>query len=779
MPAPAGRPAARPAVASDARLLPLLADVSLALSSGDDVAVLLDVVDAAARAAFGAGETRLFLVDGRSGAVCPWDAARGAAGEPCLPAAGGVVDWVLRREEAVFAGAAGRGGPRLEPEAGGERGRGFLALPLAAHGALHGVWVMSFPVARVFGPGERSFARLLAGALAVALERLGRARELAATTAQVEQLEARAEDGESLLAQMLSVVAHEMRTPLTCIKAYAETLIDIPEEQWGARQPFLEIINEECDRLGRLLTNALDYSRLESGQRSFHLSTLLPGDLLQDVLLTLAPEARRRQVELRVQAPEGFGSVEGDCDLLKQLCINLTGNAIKFSPDGTAVDLVVTGDGERWRLAVVDRGPGIPAEQRERIFERFYRVESEGRKAVPGTGLGLAIVRNIAELHGGHVWAAANPEGGSVFHVDLPRVQRAPEAARAVVRELWGRPETQRLLGEGVRVISEVMEAQIVSAMLVDPERGDLRVVATVGLDESVSKRRVGYRGGIAGKALAQAAPVLVNDIENDPRFRRPNHPQYTTKSFVCVPLLLDGQAVGVLNVNNKRSRQPFDERDLELLASIAARLAAAARRTRAAAGTPAELEQELQALRAAIVPPQDLVLGRRGAAALAHDLAVRLGAGEAEASRLARLTDGVRGGDLDPAPVLRAPRRGRGPGPSRRAAAGARVAELGGTREILLGRHERWDGSGQPRGLAGEAIPLGGRVLAVVDALRGLVQGSAYRPALGAEAALAELEQAAGRAFDPQVVARLGELAAEDEERPAALGGARPGRGA
>jgi signal transduction histidine kinase len=808
MRAVAGRPVPRPDDAGDARLLPLLADVSVALRCCEDLATLLDVVAAAARAAFGEGEARLFLVDGRSGAVRPWDAARGASGEPCLPAAGGVVDWVLRREEAVFGAAARGGGPRLEPEAGGERGRGFLALPLAAAGSVYGAWVMAFPVARVFGPGERRFARLLGDALSVALERESRARELAETAAQVEQLEERAEDGESLLAQMLSVVAHEMRTPLTCIKAYAETLIDIPEDQFKSRVSFLEIINEECDRLGRLLTNALDYSRLESGQRSFHLSTLLPGDLLGDVLLTLAPEAKRRKVELRAQAPEGFDSVEGDCDLLKQLCINLVGNAIKFSPEGTAVDLAVSGDGERWRLEVADRGPGIPEDQRERIFERFYRVESEGRKAVPGTGLGLAIVRYIAELHGGRVWAAPNPEGGSVFHVDLPRVQRAPETARGVARELWGRPEVERLLGEGVQVISEVMEAQIVSAMLVDPERGDLRVVAAVGLGDGVFKRRVGYRGGIAGKALAQAAPVLVNDIENDPRFRRPNHPQYTTKSFICVPLLLDGQAVGVINVNNKRSRQPFDEQDLELLSSIAARLGAAALRTRALAGTPAVLEQEMQALRAAIVPPQELVLGRRTAAAVAHDLARRLGADEAEACRLARLADGLRGiGDRGPAeetagsavapavagPVALPPpapgarrggRRGRakpasGARPAR-AAPGVRVVQLGETREILLGRHERWDGSGQPRGLAGEAAPLGARVLAVVDALRALTQGSAYRPAMAPEAVLAELERVAGEHLDARVVALLAELAAEDGGRPAAaLGGGRRGRGA
>src|SRR5262249_17642741 len=184
-------------------------------------------------------------------------------------------------------------------------------------------------------------------------------------------------------------------TPLTWIKAYAETLIDMRADEGESRPPFLEIINEECDRLGRLLTNALDYSRLESGQKSFHLTTLLPEDLVNDVILTMTPEARRRKVEVSARLPENLGTVEGDLDLLKQLALNLVSNAIKFSPEPGVVEIVVSGDDEGWRLEVMDRGPGIPEDQSERIFERFYRVEQDGRRPVPGTGLGLAIARNI------------------------------------------------------------------------------------------------------------------------------------------------------------------------------------------------------------------------------------------------------------------------------------------------------------------------------------------------------------------------------------------------
>src|SRR5262249_44474748 len=491
-------------------------------------------------------------------------------GEPCLPPEGGPLEWILRHEEARFDTGRGNNGPRLETIWWGPRHRAYVGLPLGTRGrGLDGVWVAAFPSPHTFSARDRRLACLCGDALSAGLERQRRECMLGESREQLERLEGRVEDGETLMAQMLSVVAHEMRTPLTCIKAYAETLIETTEDSWESRGPFLEIINEECDRLGRLLTNALDYSRLESGQKSFHLTTLLPEDLVNDVLLTLAPESQRRRVELAARVPEGFGSVEGDLDLLKQLCLNLVGNAIKFSPEGGPVDIVVSGDAERWRLEVADRGPGIPEDQRERVFERFYRVEQEGRRPVPGTGLGLAIARGITELHGGRIAVSGRGGAGSVFSVDLPRIQRAPEEAREVARDLWNRPEVTKLLSEAVPVISEAMGAQIVSAMLVDPECGDLRVAASLGLDERARTRRVGYRGGVAGKALAQAAPVLVNDIETDPRFRRPNHPQYNTKSLICVPLIVAGRSIGVINVNNKRSREAFREGHPVLMAML------------------------------------------------------------------------------------------------------------------------------------------------------------------------------------------------------------------
>jgi signal transduction histidine kinase len=519
-----------PAAYLEAQALARLGEIALALRSSADFASLAEVVCSVFRENYEARNCRVFLVDERSGALRPWDSKQGKTGEPYIPPPGGVLATLLLREEALFLTYPSADAPQPEADFWQEGCNAVVALPLASGGELHGVLVAMLATENRFSPADRVLFSFLADTLAVALERKRRRRDLDAIRDQIQLIEQDSEEREALLGQMLSVVAHEMRTPLTAIKAYAEALMDAPEETWENRTPFLEIINEECDRLGRMIANALDYSRLESGQRSLRLVTVDPADLVNDVAMTLGPESEKRGVSFDQELPDEFGTVEGDLDLLKQLCINLATNAIKFSPERDSVKIEVSGDKETWRLSVSDHGIGIPEEQREKIFQRFYRVEVDGARGVPGTGLGLAIARGIAELHGGRIWVAANTGGGSTFSVELPRVQRAPSEACRVADGLWQHPAAQHFLEDAVKIVAEVLQASIVSVMGVHPEAGDLRVQAALGLEEHARRRRVGYRGGVAGRALADGTPVLVNDIEADPRFSRPNHPQYSTR---------------------------------------------------------------------------------------------------------------------------------------------------------------------------------------------------------------------------------------------------------
>jgi signal transduction histidine kinase len=262
--------------------------------------------------------------------------------------------------------------------------------PVASGDLLRGLLVVSFSEGAAPEGEGLATARVACDQLALALERHALAEQVRRQHALMSQLEERAQAGEASFSELIAVVAHEIRTPLTSIKAYTETLIDAPATEFEARRSFLTVIDEECDRLARLVSDALDLSRLEAGHRALKLRTIAPSAFVADLLTTLGPEAMRQGVVLESDVDAALGAIEGDPDLLKQLMLNLVGNALKFSPQGGKVVLRAQGEGAEWRLEVEDAGVGIPEDQLDRVFERFYRVELKGGRRVPGTGLGLA-----------------------------------------------------------------------------------------------------------------------------------------------------------------------------------------------------------------------------------------------------------------------------------------------------------------------------------------------------------------------------------------------------
>jgi GAF domain-containing protein len=374
---------------------------------------------------------------------------------------------------------------------------------------------------------------------------------------------------------------------------------------------------------------------------------------------------------------------------------------------------------------------------------------------VPGTGLGLAIARHIAQLHDGQVWATNAAPTGSVFSVRLPRLQRAPLAARGVAGALLARADVRALLDEAVEMVSGLMHAGIVSILWLDPEEGDLVVRTAHGLDEAALTRRIPYRAGIAGAALRAGQALLVENIETDRRFGKKNHPQYFTKSLLAAPIIVAGESVGVMNVNNKESHEEFVEEDRALLATLVARLAGALSRAFAYPEAASVVVEARQSVRAVTHARRDALLDDGEAARLAALVGRRLGLDPAEVARVVRLAGAAAAGA---------------------GAAGDNLAtetgpELALLRTILLARSERYDGAGVPRGLAGEEIPIGARVLAALDRYESLVKGRAWCPGATPREALAALRGARGRALDPRVVDALCAVlvAAHNDDMPGA----------
>ncbi|MEO6463358.1 MAG: ATP-binding protein [Candidatus Eisenbacteria bacterium] len=216
-------------------------------------------------------------------------------------------------------------------------------------------------------------------------------------------------------------VSHELKTPLTSILGYAETLLDGGLDDEERRRGFVETIREQASRLTAITEDLLVLADLERPDAALASG---PVDLVgmgRGVCAALAPRAQKQGLELTCEAPEGDVIVLGERGRLEQMLFNLVDNALKYTEEG-AVRLRVRGE-EGWGvLEVEDTGPGVPEDARTRIFERFYRVDAARSREIPGTGLGLSIVKHIVELHRGRIEFRNLPGRGALVTIRLPRV---------------------------------------------------------------------------------------------------------------------------------------------------------------------------------------------------------------------------------------------------------------------------------------------------------------------------------------------------------------------
>ncbi|NLF10195.1 MAG: HAMP domain-containing histidine kinase, partial [Anaerolineaceae bacterium] len=225
---------------------------------------------------------------------------------------------------------------------------------------------------------------------------------------------------EEMKSTFVSVVSHELKTPVALIKGYAETLRR-DDAQWDrdTLREGLDVIGEEADHLTHLIDDLLEASRIQAGGLK-----LQPTDVHLPRLAEKVVDAFRTQTqvhEFELDFPADFPPVWGDPERLREVVANLVSNAVKYSPAGGKVWVGGRVDRAGVTVYVADKGIGIPAEEQDAIFDRFYRVESGLQRRTEGTGLGLYLVKAVVEAHGGRIWVESAPDRGSIFIFTLPR----------------------------------------------------------------------------------------------------------------------------------------------------------------------------------------------------------------------------------------------------------------------------------------------------------------------------------------------------------------------
>lgn len=238
-----------------------------------------------------------------------------------------------------------------------------------------------------------------------------RTKELAEANAELRKINQAKSD-------FLSTAAHELKTPLTSIKAIAVTLVNNPDEESSIKTEFLSLISSEVDRLTRLINDILNLSKIEAGKMDWNMQEISLSDVIKTSVINLRLLAAQRKLEIKTEFSENLPMCIGDFERLIQVVTNLISNAIKFSHENGQIEIKIRQVPEQiLQVSVTDYGEGIAKENLEKVFERFKQV---GDKKIQGTGLGLTICREIIGHHLGKIWVESELGKGSTFYFTIP-----------------------------------------------------------------------------------------------------------------------------------------------------------------------------------------------------------------------------------------------------------------------------------------------------------------------------------------------------------------------
>ncbi len=555
----------------------------------------------------------------------------------------------------------------------------------------------------------------------------------------------------SLQERVVAMASHEFKTPLTSITAYTDALRgQITDESFPHATEFLGVIRTEAGRLLRMANRILDFSGTGLGLDLLEVQDLELAPLVQETVLALRPALAAKGLNFSTDLQPGVSRARIDGDLVRQVIINLLSNAIKFTPTGGQITVSVTEAAAGVRLGVADTGLGIPSEDLQRVFREFYRTSGPASKE-EGTGLGLTIVRNIVNLHGGHVNVERLPVGGTLFSCDLPKEVRSLAPLPLEFGKRTDRNKAWSLIRSLVYMVGELTRSPAVAIELRDG-RGGMAPVAAMGAPISTEQGQRWITADMVRDGQRYGRLVMA---------RGSGERDYSPAQVLQLGIIADmaGLALSYLTPDSPGAGEHSTNQQVSKVIE-AVRAILQIRRTGIPTSTPEAMDLVDKLGRKLGVNAENI--RRLQHASLLHDagmarVEVEIVMGESALSWDQR--DEVerhveQGVDLM-SPLLLDP----------------------DLVTVIRHHHERVDGDGYPLGLAGEAIPLGARLLAVIDAWFALTRPRTFRPSLDAAEALAEIRHHSGTQFDAQVVAAFANVLQEEGTVPGTTGADDPAR--
>jgi signal transduction histidine kinase len=624
----------------------------------------------------------------------------------------------------------------------------FAAVKFSTRDRVEGLLVIGSPREREFQVGDDKTLELSArqiGSIAMHGRNLEESGE---RILELERENDRLMCSNQLKSEFASVASHELKTPLTAVKASVDTLLsNVRSGDYRDLEEFLLMIREEADHLIVMTHKILESSEQDFGNRLMERRSVHPRRVVDSCVKALEVHLQEKDMQLEISMPPELPDVFADPGMIRQVLINLISNAVKFSKSGQTITVGVELKDEFVEIRIVDRGSGIPLEEQPRVFDRFYQGSRREDVHAQGSGLGLAIVKQIIEQHDGRIKVESVPDKGSVFIFTLP-VARGRFGLEGSVLDMQPQGEVEEFLHLSVDWIAFVARSDSAVFYLAKNE-----ALALYCATENTPRDELA--ADVAMRAYSMDGSLISTHQEGP-------------GVYLAVALEFRGKAVGSFVVG--RAEAAFADEDLLLLEGIVARVGRVLTHASEQKDAGKILRRAMRAVRDLLQTSNKRLPPRADPGLLAWDLSDRLGANRELAKDIRMATNfhdvamAQFGTDIgnEPRSLSIAEREKLRDHPRLAARLLEDIQAMEEVSRIVLYHHEWYNGEGYPEGLVGKKIPLGARMLAVIDAYCSMTAPRKYRPVRETQEAAQELVRCSGTQFDPEIIDHFLELLAD-----------------
>lgn len=437
--------------------------------------------------------------------------------------------------------------------------KSFICCPIISKNKLLGILnINDKRDGTAFSADDFELLKILANQAAIALENAFLLAQLKSKAEELEDINKKLVETDILKTEFLTRISHELRTPLNSVKGAIYFLQQAENVPKNEQQEFQGIISTEVDKLVSIVENLLNFLRVEDETRIIKKAVLNLGDIFREILdsKSLMAVLSRKGVNLSIDTRDNRVNVVGDKIKVVQLFANLIDGLSHYLDRGDTIGIVARED------AYVNIDIDISRKLPETVIPILHDSRYVFHIEHPEDRLKLYLATNIAETHRWKLMAR-NSENSCRITLTIPKSVK--EAIDTYV---------DRSMDSFVEFISELLDLDICSIMLSDELTSELTVKSAVGLDDDIIRRtKIKFGDKIAGWVALEGKPLFIEDIENDPRFSKKSISQYTTKSLMSLPLKIGDRVVGVLNLNNKKTSEPFTKSDYCLASELSEKI--------------------------------------------------------------------------------------------------------------------------------------------------------------------------------------------------------------